>query len=168
MTSEPFSSAKQVVGNWKTSVWMLAGSDGFCGPKFSQNREVSVSSGSITTRNFSLPSAFRILPSVRERLQRIEALADVAVHLAVRHHLEGADDIVQRDIELRQPIVGPVIVGSRGIAIDRLLEADDELPIILPVTRLARTQRLELSRLHIIFEGGFVVAWQREITGDLV
>ena len=62
LTSEPFSSAKQVVGSWKTSVWMLAGSDGFCGPKFSQNREVSVSSGSMTTRNFSLPSAFRILP----------------------------------------------------------------------------------------------------------
>ena len=62
LTSAPFSSAKQVVGSWKTSVWMLAGSEGFCGPKFSQKREVSVSSGSITTRYFSLPSERRILP----------------------------------------------------------------------------------------------------------
>ena len=108
------------------------------------------------------------LPSVRERLQRIEALADVAVHLAIRHHLKGADDIIHGDVKLRQPIVRPVIVSSRGIAINRLLEADDKLPIILPVTRLAGTQRLELSRLHIIFEGGFAVAWEREITGDLV
>ncbi len=93
LTSEPFSSAKQVVGSWKTSVWMLAGSDGFCGPKSSQNREVSVSSGSIVTRNFSLLRPSDLAP-VRESLQRIEALADVAVHLAVRHHLEGSDDVV--------------------------------------------------------------------------
>ena len=62
LTSEPFSSAKQVVGSWKTSVWMLAGSAGFCGPKSSQNRDVSVSSGSIVTRNFSLLRPLRILP----------------------------------------------------------------------------------------------------------
>src|SRR5580704_16304864 len=62
LTSEPFSSAKQVVGSWKTSVWMLAGSEGLCGPKFSQNLEVSVSSGSITTRYFSLARLLRTLP----------------------------------------------------------------------------------------------------------
>jgi len=31
LTSAPFSSAKQVVGSWKTSVWMLAGSALFYG-----------------------------------------------------------------------------------------------------------------------------------------
>ena len=62
LTSEPFSSAKQVVGNWNTSVWIADGSAGFCGPTFSQKREVSVSSGSITTRNLSLLSPLRILP----------------------------------------------------------------------------------------------------------
>ena len=62
LTSAPSSSAKQVVGSWNTSVLMLAESDGLNGPKFSQNREVSVSSGSIVTRYFSLPRAARILP----------------------------------------------------------------------------------------------------------
>ena len=94
LTSEPFSSAKQVVGSWKTSVWIVAGSDGFCGPKSCQKREVSVSSGSIVTRNFSLLERAADLAPVGKRLQRVEALADVAVHLAVRHHLEGADDVV--------------------------------------------------------------------------
>src|ERR1700728_4082436 len=61
-TNEPYSSAKHVVGSWKTSVWILVGSEGFCGPKFSQKRDVSVSSGSIVTRYLSLPSAARILP----------------------------------------------------------------------------------------------------------
>src|SRR5262245_39932323 len=62
LTSEPSSSAKHVVGSWKTSVWISAGSDGFCGPKFSQKRDVSVSSGSMVTRNLSLESPARILP----------------------------------------------------------------------------------------------------------
>src|SRR5271168_4402068 len=62
LTSEPVSSAKHVVGSWNTSVWMLALSDGFCGPKFCQKREVSVSRGSITIRNLSLLSPERILP----------------------------------------------------------------------------------------------------------
>ena len=56
----PSSSAKHVVGSRNTSVAIFDGSDGFLSPWFSQKRAVSVSSGSITTRNFSLPSAARI------------------------------------------------------------------------------------------------------------
>ena len=110
---------------------------------------------------FQLAQRLADLAPVRERLQRIEALADVAVHLAVRHHLEGFDDVVERNVEFRQPVVGPVVVGARGVAIDRLLEADEELAIVLPVARLARTQRLELPRLHVLFEGRLAVCRQR-------
>src|SRR6202043_2681848 len=108
------------------------------------------------------------LAPVREGLQWIKALADVTVHLAVHHHLEGANDVVQGDIEFREPIVSPVIIRARSVAVDRLLETDHELAIVLPVADLARTQRPELSRLHIIFEGFLLVGRQYEITGHIV
>ena len=54
LTSEPSSSAKQVVGRRKTSVWMSAGFTSLCSPWFCQNSEVSVASGSMTTMNLSL------------------------------------------------------------------------------------------------------------------
>src|SRR5262245_15199658 len=57
LVKEPVSSAKQAVGRRNTSVWILAGSTSFSGPKFLQNSEVSVASGSITTRNFSFDIA---------------------------------------------------------------------------------------------------------------
>src|SRR5215510_12741619 len=57
--SEPSSSAKHVVGSSKTSVLTSSGFDGLNSPWSSQNRAVSVSSGSMTTRNFSLASAAR-------------------------------------------------------------------------------------------------------------
>src|SRR5258708_3825168 len=85
LTREPASSAKQVVGSWKTSVWILAGSAGFCGPKFSQNREVSVSSGSITTRYFSLLSPLRILLRSGKACNGLKPW-HIAVHLAGVHH----------------------------------------------------------------------------------
>ena len=55
------------------------------------------------------------LALVREGLERVEALADVAVHLAVRHHLESLDDVVERNVEFRQPVIGPVVIGCRGV-----------------------------------------------------
>ncbi len=97
------------------------------------------------------------LAAVREGLHRVEALADIAVHLAVRHHFERANDIVHRNVELRQPVIGPVIVGPRGVTVYCLLEADGEFPVVLPVARLTRAQRLELPRLHILLEGSLVV-----------
>src|ERR1700693_805950 len=54
LTSEPSSSAKQVEGRRKTSVWILAESTLLYSPKLRQNSEVSVASGSITTRYLSL------------------------------------------------------------------------------------------------------------------
>src|ERR1700754_1294193 len=57
LTSAPVSSAKQDVGSSITSVLMLAVSTSLCSPWFCQNRDVSVCSGSMTTRNFNLDSA---------------------------------------------------------------------------------------------------------------
>src|SRR5215470_8525053 len=57
LVSDPVSSAKQVVGSRKTSVWMLLGSTSLKGPWFSQKLAVSVASGSMTTRYLSFASA---------------------------------------------------------------------------------------------------------------
>src|SRR5262245_6538410 len=57
LTREPSSSAQHVVGSSKTSVLISSGLDGLSSPWSSQNRAVSVSSGSMTTRNFSLAIA---------------------------------------------------------------------------------------------------------------
>ena len=48
-TSEPSSSAKQVVGRRNTVVWMLAVSTSLYSPALRQNSEVSVASGSMIT-----------------------------------------------------------------------------------------------------------------------
>ncbi|MCY1350409.1 hypothetical protein D9M71_257480 [compost metagenome] len=53
LTSEPSSSAKQVVGRRNTVVWMLAVSTSLNSPALRQNSEVSVASGSMITRYFS-------------------------------------------------------------------------------------------------------------------
>src|SRR5450830_818327 len=59
LTTEPSSSAKQVVGRRNTSVWIEAVSTSLYSPWFFQNSEVSVVGGSITTRNFSLDRPLR-------------------------------------------------------------------------------------------------------------
>src|SRR5690606_16281976 len=60
-TSAPSPSANTVVGRRNTSVWICDGSTSLDAPKFFQNSEVSVGSGSITTRYLSLASAEFIL-----------------------------------------------------------------------------------------------------------
>ena len=60
-TSEPSSSAKQVEGRRNTSVWILDESTSLYAPKFFQNSEVSVASGSMMTRNLSLARLFDTL-----------------------------------------------------------------------------------------------------------
>src|SRR5690606_19680426 len=56
-TSAPSSSAKQVVGSRMASVWIEAGSTSLYSPTLRQNSDVSVMSGSMTTRNLSLEKA---------------------------------------------------------------------------------------------------------------
>src|SRR6516225_8639772 len=55
--SEPSSSAKHVDGSWMTSVLIWEGSTSLYSPWFSQNRAVSVSSGSMVTRYLSFDRA---------------------------------------------------------------------------------------------------------------
>src|SRR5512137_3143970 len=62
LVSEPSSSAKQVEGRRKTSVWILDGSTSLNSPAGFQKVEVSVASGSIVTMYFSLERAAVSLP----------------------------------------------------------------------------------------------------------
>ena len=57
LVSVPSSSTKEVIGSMNTSVWIAAVSTSLNSPWFSQNRTVSVSIGSMLTRNFSFASA---------------------------------------------------------------------------------------------------------------
>src|SRR5512133_1732716 len=61
-TSDPSSSAKHVDGSRKTSVWIFEGSTSLNLPYGFQKFEVSVSRGSIVTRNFSFESASITFP----------------------------------------------------------------------------------------------------------
>ena len=61
LTIEPSSSAKQVDGRRKTSVWILAGSAGLDSPWFCQKLDVSVAIGSMITMYLSLLNASRTL-----------------------------------------------------------------------------------------------------------
>src|SRR5690606_2445930 len=53
-TKVPACSAKQLVGKRNTSVWICDGSTSLYSPTLRQNSEVSVTSGSLMIRNFSL------------------------------------------------------------------------------------------------------------------
>ena len=86
---------------------------------------------------------------VRERLQRVKSLAEVARHLALVHQLERPENVIGRDIHLRQPIIGEIIRRRRRVAVHGFLEADEELLVVLPVTRLARPQRLVGAGFHV-------------------
>ena len=140
-TSEPSSSAKQVDGRRKTSVWIFVGSTSLYSPWFCQKLEVSVASGSMTTRYLSFDRPSISFPLFGNRGQRIEALAEVAVDLALLHQLEHPQDVVDL-VDLRQIVVAPVVLLRRGRAVPGLHEADEELGIVLPVVHLAGPQRL--------------------------
>ncbi len=90
------------------------------------------------------------------RHQGVEALAEQAVHLARRHHVDHLQDVVAR-VELGQVIERPVVVLGRRLAEQALLLADEELLVVLPEAGLARTQRLEAARLHVVGVGRFLV-----------
>ena len=82
---------------------------------------------------------------VRERHQGIEALTEVPVHLALVHELESPQHVVSRNVEFRQIVVSEAVLGRRGRSPHRLLEAHEELLVVLPVTHLVRPQRLEAA-----------------------
>ncbi len=110
----------------------------------------------------------RHLGAVRERHQRVEPLDDVAGHLALVRHLERAQYVVGWDIELRQPVVGPVVVLRGRLAVHRFLERNEELAVILPVAGLPWPQRLELLGAHVAGEGGLLLRRQVHVAGQQV
>jgi hypothetical protein len=105
---------------------------------------------------------------VRERLQRIEALHDIAVHLAVEGEIEAAQHVIFRHVELGEIVIGEVVLRRRGFAPHGLQEAHHELLIVLPVARLAGPQRFEAARRHIGCEVWFALLRYRKIAGDQI
>ena len=89
---------------------------------------------------------------VRQRGQRVEALGDVAVDLAVLHHVEVLQHVVLA-VELGQVVVGPVVFHRGRRSPPGLHQADVELGVVLPVAHLARAQwhlRARLDELSVV------------------
>ena len=84
------------------------------------------------------------------------------------HQLEGAQHVVGRHVELRQPVVGEAVLRRRRRAPHRLLEADEELPVVLPVAHLVGPQRLEAARRHVGVEVDLLLVGQRQVARDQV
>ncbi|MCY1174219.1 hypothetical protein D9M73_144130 [compost metagenome] len=72
----------------------------------------------------------------------VEALAHVAVDLALPHQVEHLEDVVLGNVQFRQVVVGPVVLGRGVGAVPGFHQADVELAVVLPVGQLPRTHRL--------------------------
>ena len=91
------------------------------------------------TRNFSLANAMPIFFLFGDRGQRIEALAEEAVDLALEHALEDRQRVVGR-VALGQPVVGEVVFLGGGVAVPGLHQAGVPLREVLrEVHRLGRS-----------------------------
>ena len=66
----------------------------------------------MTTRNLSFDSASVIFLRFGKDKQRVEALAEIAVELALVHQLESPQNVIGRHVELGQIVVGEVVVGA--------------------------------------------------------
>ncbi|MNG15681.1 hypothetical protein D3C84_995260 [compost metagenome] len=69
-------------------------------------------------------------------------MAHVAVYLALPHQVEHLEDVVLGDVQFRQVLVSPVVLGGGVGAVPGLHQADVELAVVLPVGQLPRPQRL--------------------------
>ena len=103
-------------------------------------------------KEFQLAQATLDLFTVRESKNRIEPLAEIAVHLVMIHHVDSFKNIVIGDIKLRQIIIGEVVFFCCGFAPHCLHERDEELVIILPVADLIRPRWRELAFREIGLE----------------
>ena len=104
---------------------------------------------------------------VGRRGERIEALADEAVHLALAHELERLQHVVAL-VELRQIVVGPVVLPGRRIPPPGFHEADVELVVILPVAQLVRPQGLGGARRDVFVVFLLLLARQCQVAGQQV
>ncbi|ABA52345.1 hypothetical protein BURPS1710b_A0731 [Burkholderia pseudomallei 1710b] len=103
----------------------------------------------------------------RRRRERVEALADVAVHLARVHQLDRLQQVVLL-VELRQVVVAPVVLGARRVAPPRLHEAHVERAVVLPVAQLVGPQRLLRALLDVGVEILLGLHRQRHVTRQQV
>ena len=80
---------------------------------------------------FQLGQTTAHAPGVGQRGNGVEALRQVAVDLALVHHLEDLEHVVLL-VELGQVVEQPVVLLGRLVAVPRLHQADVELRIVLP------------------------------------
>ena len=111
---------------------------------------------------FQFAQAANDLVFVRERRHRVKALADVARNVALIHHVEILNDVVGL-VPFRQPLEAPVVFLLRGIAIERLHQADEELRIVTPVVHLIGTRRFWRVGRQIAVQISLLFRRQRQI-----
>ena len=89
---------------------------------------------------------------VRHRGQRVEALADEAVHLALVHPLEQRQHVVG-GVLLRQPVVAEPVLRRGGVAVPGLHQAGVPLREVLREVHLVGPQRLGRALGQILLAG---------------
>ena len=99
---------------------------------------------------------------VRERRYRVEALADIAVHFTLVHHLEVLQDVVAL-IPLRQPVKAPAVFRRGFIAKEGLHHGDEEFRVITPVVHLVLQQRFRRVGGEVGLQISLFLARQRHI-----
>ncbi|MNL16998.1 hypothetical protein D3C87_1380670 [compost metagenome] len=105
---------------------------------------------------------------VRQCGNRVEALAHVAVDLALAHQVEHLENVVLGDVQFRQIVVGPIVLDRSVGAIPGFHQADVELAVVLPVGQLPRPQRFLRAFVDV---GGvilFGIAWECQVTRQRV
>jgi hypothetical protein len=85
---------------------------------------------------------------VRHGSQRVEALADEAVDLALVHLLEDGQGVVGT-VDLGQPVVGEVVLVGRRIAVPGLLQAGEPFREVLREVHLVGPQGLRRALFDI-------------------
>jgi len=96
---------------------------------------------------------------VRERGHRVKALAQIAVHFALVHHLEILQNVVTF-IPLRQPVKAPAVFRRCFVTEERFHHRDEELRIVAPVVHLAFKQRFRRAGRQVGLQVGLFLAWQ--------
>ena len=94
---------------------------------------------------------------------RVKALADIAIDLALFHHLEVLQDVVAF-IPLRQPVKAPVIFRRRFITKEGFIMETKEFRVIAPVVNLAFQQWFRRVGGKVSLQIGLLLAWQRHVT----
>ena len=99
---------------------------------------------------------------VRERGDRVKALANIAIHFALIHHLEVLQNVVAL-IPLRQPVIAPAVFRGGFVAEEGFHHGDEELRIVAPVVDLVFQQRLRRVSRQVGLQVGLFFVRQRHV-----